>query len=322
MNKLRMGVMGCADIAWRAMIPAMVECAGVELAAVASRTAEKAGRFADRFDCDAITGYETLLQREDIQAVYMPLPPGLHEQWVVKTLESGKHVLVEKSFATSFASAQKMVDLARQKKLLIMENFLFPHHSQYAWIKDLAAQGELGDIHLLRSTFGFPSLPKDNYRYSRELGGGALLDAGAYVVKASRLFLGQDLVLLGADLRYDDALGVDVFGNAMFKNSRGQTAQVSFGFDCKYQCTLELLGTRGKLFAERFFTPPPGFSPVVHLEHQDRKQTITLPADNYYINKYLFFADAVHQGPDFSRHEADLLLQASAVEALRKKGTG
>ncbi|MBW2345214.1 MAG: Gfo/Idh/MocA family oxidoreductase, partial [Deltaproteobacteria bacterium] len=105
----------------------------------------------------------------DIDAVYMPLPTGLHEEWVLKTLEAGKHILVEKSFAENIRSARAMVDLARGKKLLVLENFLFPHHLQHAWVNDLIARDELGDIHLLRCTFGFPPLPGNNFRCGQSL---------------------------------------------------------------------------------------------------------------------------------------------------------
>ena len=319
MNKLRMGVMGCADIAWRGMIPAMIECDRVKLVAVASRTEEKARKFARRFNCDALTGYDKVLARGDIDAVYMPLPTGLHEEWVVKTLEAGKHILVEKSFAENYESALKMVNLAKAKNLLIQENFLFPHHSQSTWVKDLVARGELGEILLLRSTFGFPPLSRDNFRYNKDLGGGALLDSGTYVVKASQLFLGNELEVIGADLTHDDELGVDVFGSAMLKNQVKQVAHVSFGFNCYYQCILELLGTKGKLMVERAFTPPPGFRPTVRLEHQDRKQEYILDADNHYINMCRFFADTVTNTTYSQSHWDSLLNQARLLDALRRE---
>ena len=319
MSKLRIGVMGCADIAWRAMIPAMMECEDVFLVAIASRTEEKARKFADRFKCNAFVSYEKLLDRDDIDAVYMPLPTGLHEEWVLKTLEAGKHILVEKSFAENIRSARAMVDLARGKKLLVLENFLFPHHLQHAWVNDLISRGDLGGIHLLRCTFGFPPLPRDNFRYDRKLGGGALLDAGAYVVKASQLFLGSDLKVLGAKLKYDDDLGVDIYGDAMFKNNMGQIAQVSFGFNYFYQCNYEFLGTKGKLVVERAFTPPPGFRPTVHLEYQDRKQEFTLAEDNYYANMCRFFARTVITQNDFQTHWDALISQAKLLDAIRKE---
>jgi len=319
MSKLRIGVMGCADIAWRAMLPAMMECEDVCPVAIASRTEEKARKFADRFKCDAFVGYEKLLDCDSIDAVYMPLPTGLHEKWVIKTLEAGKHILVEKSFADNIRSARAMVDMAQEKKLLVLENFLFPHHFQHTWVKNLIAGGELGDIHLLRCTFGFPPLPRNNFRYDRHLGGGALLDAGAYVVKASQLFLGSDLKILGANLKCDDDLGIDIYGDAMFKNNVEQIAQVSFGFDYYYQCNYELLGTKGKLVVERAFTPPPGLRPTVSLEYQDRKQMITLSEDNYYVNMWRYFARTVINREDFQMHWDALICQAKLLDDIRKE---
>jgi dTDP-3,4-didehydro-2,6-dideoxy-alpha-D-glucose 3-reductase len=318
MTKLRIGVMGCASIAVRAMMPAMQGCQEVEIIAVASRTKDKAEKTARMFDCDAIKGYERLLERDDIDAVYMPLPTGLHEEWVIKTLEAGKHILVEKSFAENYQSARRMLKLAKAKKLLVMENYLFPQHSQYAWVKDLIASGDLGHIHLFRSTFGFPPLPMNNFRYSRELGGGALLDAGGYVLKASQLFLGNDLKLLCSSLNYEDPSDVDIYGDAMLRNSVGQVAQVSFGFNYYYQCCFEFLGSRGKLIVERAYTPPPGFMPKVYLEYQDLKKEIILTDDNYYINMCSLFAQTVQSPDDYTIHWNAGLNQARLIDAVRK----
>jgi len=321
MRPLRIGVMGCANFAWRSMIPAMIECNSVNLVALASRSQDKAQKFAHRFHCDALVGYETLLSRKDIEAIYIPLPTGIHEEWVVKALEAGKHLLVEKSFAENFASAKKMTDLARAKKCLVMENFLFPHHSQHAWVNEKIKKSELGEIHLFRSTFGFPSLPKDNFRYNPHLGGGALLDAGAYVVKAAQLFLEGDIELLGAALNYNDKLGVDIYGDAMLTNASGQVAQVSFGFDYFYQCHYEILGTKGKLVVEKAFTPPPGFSPWVRLEHPEHVERFTLPPDNHYVNMLRFFANAVRSGNDWHSHLDDILRQAKLLDEIRKESS-
>ncbi len=321
MIPLRIGVMGCAEFASRAMIPAFIDCKEVSLIAVASRTESKVNKLSLQFGCEGLVGYETLLDREDIEAIYMPLPTGIHEEWVKKTIEAGKHILVEKTFAESYESASALVDLARKKNCLIIENFLFPHHSQHAWVLDKVSKGEVGDIHLLRSTFGFPPLSETNFRYNPSLGGGALLDAGAYVVKTAQIFLGNGLELLGATLKYDEKTGVDIYGDAMLRNSKGQVAQVSFGFDYFYQCNYELLGTKGKLVVDRAFTPPPGFQPSVRIEHQGDMKNISLSADNHYVNMSRFFANTVRSGSNWAEHYDSLLRQAELIDAIRKEGS-
>ena len=317
MSRLRVGVMGCSAFAQRAMIPAVQQCEAVELACVASRDRQKAIAVAGEFLCEAVTGYDELLARNDVDVVYMPLPTGLHEEWCTKALDAGKHLLVEKSFAVDYQSAQRMVALARKQNCLVAENFQFQTHLQWAEIMKRMTSGELGDVHLVRSTFGFPPLPKDNFRWSKSLGGGALLDAGAYMAKVSQLLLGTGLEVTGASLQFDPETGVDKYGEAMFRNESGQVAQVAFGFDYFYQCRVELLGTKGKLSASRVFTAPPEFAPVLTIENQGETNEISLMPDNHYVNMWNGFAEALHEG-NFARHWDILLDQARLLGQIKE----
>ena len=98
---IRIGVMGCANIARRSVIPAILAVPDLRLAGIASRTPDKGREFARQFGCDFLGGYPDLLDRPDVDAIYMPLPPGLHAEWAAKALLAGKHLLIEKSLATS-----------------------------------------------------------------------------------------------------------------------------------------------------------------------------------------------------------------------------
>jgi len=260
-DKLNVGVMGCADIAERYMLPAIKRLDECKLIAVASRNLEKAEIFSRKFSCEPIEGYDELLKREDVAAIYMPLPTGLHEEWIMKALEAGKHVLAEKAFAINFPSAQRIIEKARNKRLLVMENYMFLYHSQHQFVRELIDKGEIGEIRVVRSCFCFPPLPEDNFRYNSKLGGGALLDAGGYPVKAALFFLGNDLSVKGSFLKHSEEYDVDVSGGAIFKNKDDQLAEVAFGFENFYQCSYEILGSNGKITAERAFTPPPWFFP-------------------------------------------------------------
>jgi len=318
MKRLRVGVMGCSSFAQRAMIPGMKQCDDIELVAVASRSAQKASETAAVFGCDAVAGYDALLKRDDIEAVYMPLPTGLHTEWCPRVLQSGRHLLVEKSFSSSRADAERMVALAVENKCLILENFQFQTHSSWARIHSAMTSGEIGDVHLVRSTFGFPPLPRDNFRWNREMGGGALLDAGAYMVKVSQLLLGLGLEVRGASLQMDESTGVDIYGEALFRNARGQAAQVAFGFDFFYQCRVELLGTKGKLSSGRVFTAPPDYVPTVQIETSDGSRVETLTSDNHYVNMWRHFARAVRSG-DYRVSRETLLDQARLLDEIRSR---
>jgi len=183
--------MGCANIAWRSMLPALRKAEGWRLAAVASRTPDKAQRFADAFGAEAVVGYEHLLERDDIDAIYMPLPTGLHREWVAKALGARKHLLVEKSFAEDDSVTRELLAQAQAAGVCVIENYLFVHHAQTQAIREVIQEGAIGDLLLLRTTFSFPPLSSDNFRYQRELGGGALLDAGGYTAMLCQEFLGK-----------------------------------------------------------------------------------------------------------------------------------
>ncbi|HEY9082953.1 MAG TPA: Gfo/Idh/MocA family oxidoreductase [Vicingaceae bacterium] len=315
MQKLTIGVLGCANIAKKSVIPAILSIPDFELVAVASRTAEKAQEFANLFGCEAVEGYQKLIDKKDIDVIYMPLPTGLHEEWVLKALEAGKHILIEKSLAMNYSSAEKMVQKATEKGLLIMENFMFLYHNQHQIVKQLITEDKIGKIRCFRSSFGFPPLPSDNFRYNKKLGGGTLLDAAAYTVRASQLFLGNDLNVKAASLSYNEN-GVDIFGGAFLKNKNGLFSEVAFGFDNFYQCNYEIWGSKGKITAHRAFTPAPDFKPHITVEQQGEKFNIEVPAENHFINILHEFVKNIRKQNYKSKYD-EILNQAKLIQEIR-----
>ncbi|MCP4216931.1 MAG: Gfo/Idh/MocA family oxidoreductase [bacterium] len=316
MEKLNLGVMGCAGIAWRRVLPEIIAGDSFNLTATASRSREKAEKFAQRFDCEPVVGYDQLLEREDVDAVYIPLPTAMHAQWAIKALEKGKHCLVEKPAAANYTDVQKMVEAARKNNLAVMENFMFIHHSQQQWVKEQIKNGEIGDIRCFRSSFGFPPLPKDNIRYNKELGGGALLDAGVYPLRAAQLFLGHELEVKAASLHIDQESDVDIFGGAFLCDTKGVTAQLAFGFDNCYRCDYEIWGSKGKLSGDRVFSAPPGYQPTFIIEKQNERHEYKLPADNHFIRLFQAFHDSI-RNRDFEAQYRQLLKQAELLQDIR-----
>ncbi|OFY96901.1 MAG: NDP-hexose-3-ketoreductase [Bacteroidetes bacterium RIFCSPLOWO2_12_FULL_31_6] len=317
MKKIKIGVLGCASIAERSVIPAIIAIPEFELVAVSSRSEEKAKKFAKQFSCEAVVGYQNLLNRKDIDVIYMPLPTGLHEEWVLKTLAAGKHILVEKSLALNYASAQKMVEMARNKGLLLMENFMFLYHQQHQLVKQLIKDGKIGEIRSFRSSFGFPPLAAANFRYQKELGGGALLDAAAYTIRACQFFLGNDLKVEAATLNYQNE-GVDIFGGAFLKSANGTFAEIAFGFDNFYQCNYEIWGSKGKITASRAFTPKVDFNPTITLEQQDEVFDYEVEADNHFVNILNEFIRCLTEN-DFENNYQEILNQSRLLQELKDK---
>lgn len=292
---VRFGILGCAEFARRRMAPAIRAHPGTELAAIASRDAARAAELAGRFDCCPITGYSALLDRDDIDAVYVPLPVALISDWTMRAIRAGKHVLAEKTVSVRRAEATELVAAAAERDLVVMPNFLFLHHAQQQLAEDVLARGELGEPRVVSASFGFPPRPQDDVRYRRDLGGGALLDAGVYPVRLVQRMLGDGLEPGHAVLRRSPGgCGpVDVSGAVQLHDTEGRAAQVSFGFDHDYRCRYEVWGSEASLIVERAFTAPPEWEPVVWRGRNGNWERLPAPADDQAHNLLGIFAGAV-----------------------------
>jgi len=314
---IRLGVLGCAGIAWRKMLPALAHEPGVVLTAVASRQADRAARFAERFGGEPVVGYEALLERSDVDAVYVPLPAVLHAPWIRRTLAAGKHVLAEKPMATAYADAAELVGLAERAGLVLVENFMFTRHEQHTHVRKLVADGVLGELRGLSAAFTIPPLPDDDIRYSPSTGGGALVDVGGYPVRTASMFLGADATLVGATLRMDGRRGVDVGGAALLTNPDGVVAHLTFGMEHAYRCEYELWGSAGRLRLTRAYTPPADHEPVLTIERADGVEELRLPPDDQFANVLHAFVGEVRCGVPSGLSGPAILAQAALVQRIR-----
>lgn len=323
-NIIQIGVIGIANIAVRSVIPAILELPEYyRLAGVASRSIGKADHYAHTFGTSAYHGYQDLLDAPDIQAIYIPLPNALHTEWIQKSLGKGLHVLVEKSMACRLEDVVRVNQIAREKKLALIENFQFRFHSQLAFIKDLVSNGTIGDLRCLRSSFGFPGLPDENdIRYQKTLGGGALLDTGAYPLKIAQIFLGAAIMVKAANLNFLQGKEVDIWGGAYVKQKRGPLfGELAFGFNHHYQCSLELWGSKGKIFTNRIFTAHKDHEPVIELETRAGKEIITLPADHHFRNMLQYFYEIIVDGKNREAEYQKNMNQARLIKELQQEAT-
>lgn len=318
---MRWGVLGTASIATRSVMPAIQNIEENTLVAVASRSRERAEAVAGSFGISAHGDYESLIERVDIDAVYIPLPNSMHFEWVCRALEAGKHVLVEKSAFVTLDEAEKAVALARQKKLAIVENFQFQHHSQHRVVRKLLEDGAIGDVRAFRASFGFPPFGGDqNIRYKRELGGGALLDSGAYTLKATSFLFGNGFKIKAAHLSYNEDLGVDWFGGAfLVDEEKNILSEVAWGFDNFYQCNYEIWGATGKLSVTRAYTAKSDFKPELILEQSGGSRRLTLDADDHFSNMLKVFNRSINEGR-IEEGLTDILSQARCIEEVKRFG--
>ena len=312
---IRFGAIGCGSIAQRAMLPAITSDRRARLVAVASRSGEKARAIAAKFKCKAVTGYEELIARSDIDAVYIGLPIGLHARWAIEAARHKKHVLCEKTLATSESETRDVVSACRQEGVALLEGLAYQFHPQHRVVREFVDSGGIGEPLLFQGWFGFPPL-ESPHRYDPTLGGGALLDAGAYVIHAARRFFGSEPVVSSASLENGDR-DVEIYGSAHLLFEKPRAALVAFGFNHMYRNSYAVWGSEGLLTLTRAFSISPSFEPVMVVERQGCREERTLPAADPFKCEVAAFCDGL-EDPGLGRHWAeDALSHASVLERVR-----
>lgn len=334
---IRIGIICPSEIAYRRFLPALKEntefsYAGVAVAtkeewfqeevaeekavAVLTKEQEKAEEFQKNYGGEIFDGYEAMLSSDKIDAVYLPLPPALHYQWAKKALEYGKHVFLEKPFATCKKDAMDLIAVAKEKGLALHENYMFVFHDQISVIKEEIESGSIGDVRLYRVSFGFPRRAAGDFRYNKALGGGAILDCGGYTLKLGGLLLGETAKVVHARKNITDEFDIDLYGSAVMENDKGDTVQVSFGMDNGYKCDLEVWGSKGSLFTGRILTAPAGFVPNMTIKTAEGEVVKELPADDTFLKSIQCFGACVKEPGKREENYKVIERQAELLEAF------
>jgi len=317
-SKTRFGIIGCSRIAESSVIPAIQNSKFAEVQMIGSRSIEKAEKFANKFKCKNYGSYEEVLSNDKVDAVYISIPVGLHEDWTIKASQHGKHVLCEKSSTVSYESAWKMVESCKKNNVRLMEGFMFRFHPQHAKVKQLINERYLGDLFSFVGAYGFPPISRDDIRFKKDLGGGILNDAGCYPICASRIIFDEEPIGIFCNLTIDKESQVDTRASLYLKYSGIKNAQISVGYDLFYQSTYSLWGTEGSIRLFRSYNISPELTAKMYLDSNIGKQEISIEPSNHFL---LMINSFCNQIQNISVHkfnsEDDLLKQAKIMQAAR-----
>ena len=254
MEVVRIGVLGAARIAPPALIKPAHKNPRVEVVAVAARDRARAEKFATKHGVPKVLdGYDALIASPDVDAIYNPLPNGLHARWTVAGLEAGKHILCEKPFTSNVTEAERVAAVAQRTGLVVMEAFHWRYHPLAQRMVEIVRSGELGTLQHVSMSLCFPLPRFSDIRYQYDLGGGALMDAGCYTVHIVRTLVGEEpeVVSANAKLRSPD---IDRAMTAELRFPSGPTATItcSMWSSSLLRLSAVAIGDRGEM---RVFNP-------------------------------------------------------------------
>jgi len=229
MSPLRIGVLGAARIAPAAVIRPARHVADAEVVAVAARDRDRASAFAAKHHIPRVlSSYEELVGDPDIDAVYNPLPNGLHGRWTMAALAAGKHVLCEKPF-TANADEARAVAAAVPADRVVMEAFHYRYHPVFMRARQLLEEGAVGALRRIETWLCFPLPRFKDIRYQLGLAGGATMDAGCYAIHMARHLAGNEPQVVSAHAKLHSP-GVD----------RAMRAELLFGAGCTGRVTCSM----------------------------------------------------------------------------------
>lgn len=313
---MRIGVLGAARIAPAALVKPARVVDGVEVGAVAARDRRRAEAFAARYGVPAVhDSYADLLGDPSLDAVYVPLPNGLHAQWTLAALKAGKHVLCEKPFTANAAEAREIAALAAGSDRVVMEAFHYRYHPLALRTEQIIASGALGKLKRVEAALCFP-LPKfSDIRYNYALAGGALMDAGCYAVHMARTFGGSTPEVISAQAKLRDPQ-IDRAMTAELQFPEGHTGQIrcSMWSARLLEISARVIGERGEL---RLFNPvTPHFVHRLAVRSADGKRVERFSRRPSYAYQLDAFAAAVRRGEPVKTTPEDAIENMTVIDAI------
>ncbi len=296
MTTLRIGLLGAARIAKNALMRPAREIHHVTVSAVAARDPARARAYAQRHGIDRVHAcYDDLLADPELDAVYIPLPNGLHAQWTLKAIAAGKHVLCEKPFTANAREARDVVAAAQAAGRVVTEAFHYRYHPLAERMRAIAHSGELGTVREIQTAVCFPLPRFSDIRYSYPLGGGAMMDAGCYALHCMRLLgVGEPQVVSASATLHTPTVDRAMRADLVFDDGTSGHLEASLWSRRVLGLSATVIGDRGRLRVFNFVAPHLFHRVTVTADGQTRRERV--PGEATYTLQLRAFAASVQHG--------------------------
>lgn len=295
---IRWGILSTANIAIRRLIPALQAAENCDVTALASRSPSKARDIAKRFNIPHVfDSYEDMLQSDDIDAIYIPLPTSYHVEWTIKAANAGKHVLCEKPVALHADQINALIAARDTNNVIVSEAFMVTYHPQWHKVQALLRNGAIGTLQHVNASFSYFNVDPANMRNQLDLGGGCLPDIGCYPIVATRFATGLEPRKTTANVQRDATFKTDIHATCLidfdaFQMSMFVSTQTAWRQSICFQ------GDTGYIEVLAPFNSDPGKSVVVNLyaHGNDEPVVFTFSGINQYQLQAEEFARCVMAG--------------------------
>jgi predicted dehydrogenase len=313
---LRIGILGAARIAPMALIRPARAVPEAQVVAVAARDPARARAFAAKHGVPRVCeSYEALLEDPDLDAVYNPLPNGLHCDWTLRALSAGKHVLCEKPIAANAAEAERMARAAEECGRELVEAFHWRYHPLAERMRAVVRSGALGEVRRVEASMCIPLPLPGDIRYRFDLGGGATMDTGCYAINLVRFLAEAEPSVASAQARRSSP-DVDRWMRAelAFEDGRSGRVECSLFSSKLLSVRARVIGSRGELDVLNPVAP--------HLYHRVRirsdagSRSERVAGDATYTHQLRAFVAHVRGGARMSTDARDAVKNMRVIDAV------
>jgi predicted dehydrogenase len=317
-DALRIGTLGAARITPPALVRPARQVDGVEVAAVAARDRTRAQEFASKHGIPRVhDDYDSLITDPAIDAVYNPLPNGLHAEWTEKALRAGKHVLCEKPFTANAAEAERVAAVASETGLVVMEAFHYRYHPVAEQLRTIARSGELGELRRISTSMCIPLPMPNDIRYDYDLAGGAGMDVGCYATHMNRLVAGAEPRVVRAQAKLARP-NVDRWLRAELRYSDGLSGSMTCAL---FSATLlsiriKVTGDHGTLNLFNPTGPQFGYRMTVKADGAKRRVKVDGAKTPTYVYQLTAFRDAMRDGKPVLTPPEDSIANMCVIDAI------
>ena len=288
---LNIGIIGCGKIAHRFMKGAL-ELDNVHVIACAARELERAEEFAQKYTIGFAYGdYDSMLAREDLDAVYIATPPFMHEEQIRLSLSHNKHVICEKPFVQNTETVKDLFKIAKEKGLILMEANKTVFTPTWVAIREALAEGALGEVKYLEGSYTYRFPIEDHWVFDPARMGGGMMDVGVYPLTVALSLAGLNITSMKKMIMYN-AKGSDDLTHMLIRFDSDIMASIKGGIGIETDNHFTVYGSLGKIRVPRFSKNPYYFYEKYGFE----EETVKLSFGSEFKFEIEHFADCIEKG--------------------------
>jgi len=324
MKKIRWAILGAARVNER-LIPAIINSEQGALVAIGSRRENSAAECIKKYakehikNIECYEGFNSILNSEEIDAIYIPLSNEEHTQVALEAINNKKHVLIEKPMAIKSQEVELLINEAKKHNVKIMEGFMYAFHPQFDRIQNIINSRILGEINYAHSMFSFPIQPARHYRINRNInnGGGALWDIGPYAIHTIRSCFKENPIRVYGQSKFNE-YGADMSTTGMIDFGLNKKATFDISFECTRRSEFEVFGLAGRLKCPLVWQPDNLPANIIYTTEKSGLKQEVVPTANHFNLEIDHFNRAIIEDRQVKLSGEDAIWNSKTLEAIQK----